>query len=188
MMKTIDWLITMGLISLNILLGIFIYNGYQQSKVHIPVIENTTVVIQQPVKQFTQLVWVKPIKLDKKQLQCLRMNVFYEAGVESKLGKLAVAQVTMNRVESSRYADTVCSVVYDKYQFSWTLDKSKRFKTPSGPLWKESKQVVDQFLKGARIANLEDSMYYHTDKVKPKWSSSMEKVAQIGNHLFFTNN
>lgn len=188
MIKIIDWLITMGLISLNILLGIFIYSSYQQSKIHIPVIENTTFIIQQPVKQVTQLVWVKPIKLDKKQLKCLQMNVFYEAGVESKLGKIAIAQVTMNRVESSKYSDNVCSVVYDKYQFSWTLDKTKRFKTPSGPLWEESKQVVDQFLKGTRIANLEDSMYYHTDKVKPKWSSSMKKVTQVGNHLFFASN
>ena len=28
-------------------------------------------------------------------------------------------------------------------------------------------------------------LWYHTHKVKPKWSRKMQKVAVVGNHKFF---
>ena len=49
-----------------------------------------------------------------KQLLCMAKNIYYEAASESYEGKLAVAQVTMNRVNSPLYPKTICEVVYQK--------------------------------------------------------------------------
>ena len=55
----------------------------------------------------------EPVKmlLDPSELDCMAKNIYFEAAIESTAGKLAVAQVTMNRVRSSNYPDTICKVV-----------------------------------------------------------------------------
>ena len=64
-----------------------------------------------------------------REVDCLAQNMYFEAGIESKAGKLAVAEVTMNRVKSSEFPNTVCEVVYQrtKYtcQFSWICEGPK---------------------------------------------------------------
>jgi spore germination cell wall hydrolase CwlJ-like protein len=52
-----------------------------------------------------------------KQLDCLTRNIYWEAASEPFEGKVAVAQVTLNRVEDGRFANTVCGVVYQKNVF-----------------------------------------------------------------------
>ena len=62
-----------------------------------------------------------------KQLDCLTKNIYNEAATEPFEGKVAVAQVTMNRVDSGKFGKGVCGVVYQKNviyekvicQFSW---------------------------------------------------------------------
>lgn len=49
-----------------------------------------------------------------KQLICLAKNIYYEAGLESRDGKIAVAQVTLNRMEDDKFPKTVCGVVNQK--------------------------------------------------------------------------
>ena len=53
---------------------------------------------------------------------CLARNIYHEAGVEPTVGKYAVAQVTLNRLKDGRWGRDICSVVYSKAQFSWTLN------------------------------------------------------------------
>ena len=70
---------------------------------------------------------VVTIKVREQQLDCLAMNIYREAGHESFEGKVAVAQVTMNRVAHPAFPKDVCGVVYQKNkvmervvcQFSW---------------------------------------------------------------------
>ena len=50
--------------------------------------------------------------VNSEELECMSKNIYFEAAMESTAGKLAVAQVTMNRVNSERYPSTVCKVVY----------------------------------------------------------------------------
>ena len=68
----------------------------------------------------------------KKELNCLAENIYYEAGSESFEGKLAVAQVTLNRVASGQFANSICAVVHQKtgetYQFSWVGMRNKKIK------------------------------------------------------------
>ena len=43
---------------------------------------------------------------------CLAKNIYFEAGNQPLAGKVAVAQVVLNRMEHSAYAGDVCGVVY----------------------------------------------------------------------------
>ena len=125
----------------------------------------------------------KKIYLSKKEFDCLSMNVFYEAGVESYIGKVSVANVTYNRLVAKKWGDSFCKVVYKKNQFSWT---NKIVDIPSGPLWRESKDAVIAFSKGVRVTKLEKSDHYHANYINPpKWTNNMKIKAKIGKHIFY---
>jgi spore germination cell wall hydrolase CwlJ-like protein len=128
----------------------------------------------------------KPARLTAKELDCLARNIYFEAGVENRAGKLAVAQVTLNRRDSGRWGRDVCSVVYARAQFSWTLSKDLRNKRPSGELWEQSRAVANEFASGVRIKNLEDTTHYYSDIIPPPaWANTMRVSHKIGQHTFF---
>lgn len=119
---------------------------------------------------------------------CLAKNIFHEAGVEGELGMYAVAQVTINRVRSADYPDTVCEVVMQNGQFSWTNNKNRRWSHPSGPQWDKAKQIARQVIaEGYRVPALQAAMFYHADYSKPKWADPKAVVAQVGTHIFYTS-
>jgi spore germination cell wall hydrolase CwlJ-like protein len=128
------------------------------------------------------------IVLSQSEFTCLARNIYHEAGVESLEGKIAVAQVTFNRLNSGRWGKTVCGVVMARGQFSWTLDRRKIAEKPTGKLWDASVAAAQQYLDGARIYNLDRSMHYHTDWIdQPRWAKDILAVKQIGQHIFYHN-
>lgn len=126
-----------------------------------------------------------------KTLDCLALNIYKEAGHESFEGKVAVAQVTLNRVDHPAFPKDVCSVVYQKNiimekvvcQFSWyCMDVAN--KKPSDAAYKESYAVAKKvLLEGFRLDSLNDALYYHAVYVKPNWP--YPRITQIGNHIFY---
>ena len=115
---------------------------------------------------------------------CLAKNIYYEAGIESEHGKYAVAQVTLNRLKTGRWGDTICSVVYSKAQFRWTL--KKKLEKPVGQAWADSQWIAHRVLGGDRVPPLSEAMYYHADYVSPNWKKSVVKIQQVGQHIFYT--
>ena len=127
-----------------------------------------------------------------KQLECLTRNIYWEAAKEPFEGKVGVAQVTLNRVESGKFADSVCGVVYQKNviyqkvicQFSWyceTLHKTHAIHQES---WKESEIVAKKVLfEKFRLPSLNNALYYHADYVNPNWKKP--KIEKIGRHIFY---
>lgn len=139
-------------------------------------------------KQKSPLYKTEKVKVSVKEQDCLAKNIFYEAGIESRIGKIAVAQVTHNRLKTGQWGSTICKVVYARSQFSWTLDKKKRNATPKGSLWLESQEVAKEFLVGIRLKSLDSSKFYHTAYIKtPKWVDSTKKIQTIGQHIFYTS-
>ncbi|MFA7287423.1 MAG: cell wall hydrolase [Melioribacteraceae bacterium] len=129
--------------------------------------------------------WISPEntkKLSDEEEHILALNIYFESGVEDYSGKIAVAQVTLNRVNSNKYGDTVKEVVYSPSQFSWTL---KERENPEGVLWEESKRAARDFNKGLRIKELDTCTSYHADYVSPKWAKSCDPVVKIGKHIFY---
>lgn len=127
-----------------------------------------------------------------KQLDCLTKNIYNEAGSEPFEGKVAVAQVTMNRVESGRFGQGVCGVVYQKNviyekvicQFSWACMPSITKKAVYPAVYKESEEVAKKvLLENFRLPSMHEAMYYHADYVNPNWRKP--KITQIGHHIFY---
>ena len=126
------------------------------------------------------------VQLSDREMQCLAKNIYHEAGVEDRAGKVAVAQVTLNRLKSGRWGNDLCKVVYAKAQFSWTLSRKKRDEKPKGELWNQSVRVAYEFAQGKRVKGLEDSHFYHTDYIaKPNWAHGMKVVHKVGQHIFY---
>lgn len=125
------------------------------------------------------------VKHTPNDVDCLAKNIYYEARGENKAGKYAVAHVTVNRVKSGKWGNSVCQVVYAKKQFSWTLQK--KLPKPNKTLWEESKTIAVKVLEGARVRGLSNSLYYHADYVQPKWADPNEHIVTIGRHLFYNN-
>jgi spore germination cell wall hydrolase CwlJ-like protein len=124
-----------------------------------------------------------------KQVLCMAKNIYYEAAMEPYEGKLAVAQVTMNRANSSQFPSDVCGVVYQKvnntYQFSWVGEKVGEVKNKYA--WEECLMVARKALTEKRLHDTiyrTKAMYYHNTSVNPGWK--LKYVAKIGNHLFYT--
>ena len=128
------------------------------------------------------------IKYKKVDLFCMAKNIFHEAGVEDALGKYAVAQVTLNRIENPKYPSTVCGVVMDHKQFSWANDHRIRWTHPRGKSWEESMLIAKRVLAGGyRVRGLETANYYHADYVDPYWKKTEAKVAKVGAHIFYAS-
>ena len=135
---------------------------------------------------------VVSIKTREKQLECLAMNIYREAGYEPFEGKVAVAQVTMNRVASGKFGNDVCGVVYQKSvvmekvvcQFSWACDHVHKTRPVNKEAYNESYEVAKKvLLEGFRLSILKDALYYHATYVNPRWP--LEKIGKIGQHVFY---
>ena len=138
------------------------------------------------IKQAFVVQTSEKVSYSEKDEQCLAKNIYYEAGIEKESGKYAVAQVTVNRLNSGRWGDSLCEVVHAKSQFSWTLKKKKDLEKPSGQAWMDSQWVAHRVLNGDRVTQLNKAMYYHADYVSPRWKEPVAKIQQIGTHIFYT--
>lgn len=127
-----------------------------------------------------------------RELDCLTRNIYWEAASEPFEGKVGVAQVTMNRVNSGKFASTVCGVVHQKNviyekvicQFSWYCENTSKVKPIHQPLWRESEEVAKKvLLENFRLPSLKDAYYYHADYVNPGWK--LPKIEKIGRHIFY---
>lgn len=123
-----------------------------------------------------------------REVDCLARNIYFEAGGESRMGKLAVAEVTMNRVHNRNYPKTVCGVVYQRTgatcQFSWVCQNKHQI-IPN-PQWRESKKIAENVLISKRRSDIiGGAKFFHAEYVSPDWAETKEMVAQIGRHIFY---
>jgi spore germination cell wall hydrolase CwlJ-like protein len=125
------------------------------------------------------------IFMSDRERTCLIRNVFFESGSEPYWGKIAVAQVTWNRVKYGKWGQDICRVVYAPGQFSWTVEPHKRNSPVGGPGWTDTVQAVEDFINGVRVARLENSMFFHASYVRPNWHTWADRIKQIGNHIFY---
>ena len=132
------------------------------------------------------------IKTRERQLECLAMNIYREAGHENFEGKVAVAQVTMNRASHPSFPKDVCAVVFQKTvvidrvicQFSWYCDTAHKARPVNQSAYNESMAVAKKvLLEGFRLDVMKEALYYHANYVNPRWP--LEKIGSIGNHIFY---
>ena len=157
-----------------------------------PVKESTVKIIEEKRTPPTKTVLLYraeyQLKFTSKEMDCLAKNIYFESATEDHAGKLAVAQVTYNRLRDGRWGKTVCDVVYARAQFSWTLDQRKMRTQPHGPNWLASQQAAQDFVSGKRVDRLRDSLHYHADWIRaPKWAQANNQVHKIGQHVFYAS-
>lgn len=127
-------------------------------------------------------------KNDQREIDCLALNMYREARGEEAQGKVAVALVTMNRLKTSGFPDTVCKVVKQKTQkvcqFSWVCmnglpridEKIYNYSKALATRVFLNHDLIEDFTGGA--------LFYHADYVSPKWKR-LEVTTKIGRHIFY---
>ncbi len=125
-------------------------------------------------------------KIRNDEQVCLACNLYHEARGEEELGIAAVAMVTLNRVHSSAYPNSICKVVWQKFQFSWTNDE-RSDQIYDILRWENvlriSKMVLDKTLNISKIDPT--VLWYHRYDIEKDWSNKMQVAARVGNHKFF---
>lgn len=113
-----------------------------------------------------------------KELNCLATNVYYEARGESMQGQVEVAKVVLARVKDKKWPNSICGVVYQPNQFSWTNS------------YTEIKYNLDSLEAAVLAYNSTDikHTYYHNTSVSPKWRHSLKHGITIGKHIFYYEN
>jgi len=127
---------------------------------------------------------------------CMALNVYHEARNQSLVGQIAVAQVTVNRVNDSRYPDTVCGVVKqsityssgdpvkNKCQFSWYCD-GKSDKPKDEDSYYTALHIARRMLEGNLIDFTEGATHYHATYLRPDWAETKTYITQIDDHIFY---
>jgi spore germination cell wall hydrolase CwlJ-like protein len=143
---------------------------------------NVVQVVEKPV------VVKEPVYLsahDKRQIQCLAENAYFEAGNQSTRGKIAVTNVVMNRVEDKRFPKTPCSVINQRTarvcQFSWVCEGKKRIRSMAQ--YTDALKVAEQVYLGKIGDVTNGAKFYHANYVNPRWN--LRRVITIGDHIFY---
>ena len=132
-------------------------------------------------------------------LMCMAFNIYHEANNQSMLGQIAVGQVVMNRVEDSRFPDTVCEVVKEavtykntdkpvlhKCQFSWYCDGKKDEPNYDSKSWSKALKYAVVVLGGDITLDFTDgATHYHATYVRPAWAKTKTRTTRIDRHIFY---
>jgi len=147
------------------------------------------------------------VKYTPADAECLAKNIYFEAGVESTAGKLAVANVTINRAADKNYPNTICEVVQegihyynatkdeyfpvrDRCQFSWYCD-GLLDEPREGRTWESAQELAERVLVNhydkALIDITDGATHYHANWMEkyPKWSKQKKVMASIDRHIFY---
>jgi spore germination cell wall hydrolase CwlJ-like protein len=164
-----------------------------------PTISDNQATIMSPLQTNTNGKTIVVQMVNPEELECMTKNIYFEAAVESTAGKLAVAQVTMNRVKSQHYPNTVCKVitqgihykngfpVRDRCQFSWYCDGKHDEPPTRGSMWKESQEIAEYVLTTPDLKDITDgATHYHADYISsPRWAEPRRRTVEIDTHIFY---
>tara|TARA_B100000678_G_scaffold254027_2_gene230911 strand:- start:2821 stop:3504 length:684 start_codon:yes stop_codon:yes gene_type:complete len=123
-----------------------------------------------------------PSDMDR-ELRCLAIGVYFESKGEPLSGQLAVADVILNRAQSHRFPDSVCSVLTQRSQFSFV--RSGRLPSPRvhSQAWRTAVAVAKIATADLWDSPVPHALFFHATYVKPGWR--LAKVGAVGNHVFY---
>lgn len=135
---------------------------------------------------------ITPPLIPVSDIECLTQAIYYEARNESADGQAAVAEVVINRSRSGTYPRSICAVVYQRNrrtcQFTFTCDGAIGRDPVDMRKWARAEQIARNVYEGRSVALLPNtSLNYHASYVRPSWSARLERVRQIGTHIFYGN-
>jgi len=132
-----------------------------------------------------------PIATGGQEWQCLTEALYFEARGESIPGIFAVAEVILNRRDSTKFPSSVCKVISQGVrkgsracQFSYKCDGASEVyheKQAQALVAKIAQIVLDQ--RAPLLTS--GATYYHANFVSPRWARKFTNTAVIGKHLFY---
>ena len=134
---------------------------------------------------------VSDVQERAKAVECLADAIYYEAGFEPISGQRAVAQVIVNRVRDPNFPKSVCGVVFQGFQrktgcqFSFVCDGSMKRRPPRPEQATFARTLAEQALSGYVAKEVGTATHYHTDWVDPYWAPTLQKITQVGDHIFY---
>ena len=132
------------------------------------------------------------------ELNCLVEAVYHEARSESFTGQLAVANVIIERANLAQFPNTICKVVHagkywkgniirHKCAFSYYCDGKKEWSSVEKEALDTAYQVSSLALDGVTLMSTLGATHYHASYVSPFWANNMERLQQIGKHIFYVD-
>lgn len=136
------------------------------------------------------------------QEYCLALNIYHEARSSNLADQAAVADVVLNRVNDTRYPNTVCEVVYqartkpswktgepvpirNQCQFSWYCD-GKDDKPTDQDAWINAQQIAYFMMLDERYRGItQGATHYHATYVSPSWAKDFALIGRIGAHVYY---
>jgi len=125
-------------------------------------------------------------RYSQKDVECMAEALYHEARGEGTQGQQAVAEVILNRVDSRAFPKTVCGVINQPSQFSYTIGGAKPIRNKAAYL--RAKAIAENALAGAPRQLTGGATYFHTPAVRPSWSHRFQRTVQIGRHIFYRTN
>lgn len=123
---------------------------------------------------------IPKLSYTEQDVKCLATNIYHEARSEGYWGGLAVAVVVLNRTKHQDYPRSICAVVYQPKQFSWTNQRRHKPTTNAASMYLAWVALSQRHqLRGFQAT------HYHTQAVKPHWRTGLKPVARIGQHIFY---
>ena len=116
---------------------------------------------------------------DSAQMHCLALVGYHEAKGESDRGMIAVMQVTMNRVKSEKFANTICGVVYSPNQYSWSKHNPP-IKEPKQ--YERAKRLAYEVVNGKHHDISGKALFFNSLHKRPKGTGC---TVRIGGHSFY---
>jgi len=127
----------------------------------------------------------------EQDVNCLALNIYFEARNEPEEGRRAVAHVVLNRVADRRWPSTPCAVIAQGWpeagplcQFSWYCDGRSDIPR-AGPYWRDATRLADMVYWGRSTDPTGGAFWYHADYVTPWWSKYLRRGPKIGHHIFY---
>lgn len=124
--------------------------------------------------------------LNPSELRCLASNIYFEARGASLADQVAVAHVTLNRVESGRYPGSICGVVLQPHQFSWTGDRQLLKHKVDRKSWKRAVVIAKAVFYGEKKDPTNGAMFYYAPKkiTAPAWARAGYDVVKLEGHTY----
>ena len=127
--------------------------------------------------------------------KCLAEAIYYEARSESFKGKIAVANVILERMKRKDFPNTICKVVHDgvywkghivrnKCAFSFYCDgKPERMLDLKAR--EDAYNIAELALNNVELTTTAGSTHYHAVYVSPKWAKNYTFMGRVDTHLFY---
>lgn len=135
---------------------------------------------------------------NRKEIECLAKNIFYEARNQPVMGKVSIAFVPITRSKESSHS--ICRVVYQKNnrgcQFTWVCTVKKQKGNAIEQKAKKEALIIAYLAYNNMISDPTEgaNFYYNPKLAHPKWAKTMAIIktmyannGYIGDHLFLKN-